>query len=276
MRLRPLLNGNATVRRYKHTCAARLGRPARPAFCRRRPNRARCRENSITVSTPRKPATGSCVADDALYRALDTVLLGVLILAAPRSVTDTASVADAYQQSAIIGRRYAARGMGATAVVRVYQQLLARLRQLVPPSTDLQTVEVLLWDERLRRASDDLLLVALVAFERERRVRSQTDRQRAQDQAVQHMAATIRDTLHQSLSLLCGYTELLAARPDAAPELRELLGEILKAGERLAADAHRLAAARRYVMHSPSPGAAQLDLELAVGPGPTSLPALPE
>ncbi len=225
---------------------------------------------------PREPTTGSSVTEGALRRALDSVLLGVLVGAAMPDVTSAESLAEACQQSTIIGRQYAARGRSATAVVRVYQQLLERIQQLVPPLTGLQTEEVLLWHERLRRSLDDLLLIALVAFERERRVRSIADRRRAQDQAVQHMAATVRDTLHQSLTLLYGYVELLAARPEIGPEVRELLEEVVHASNRITADAHRLAAARRYVTRSPSPGAAQLDLDLAAQPRSEPLLAPPE
>jgi signal transduction histidine kinase len=227
------------------------------------------------MSTPRELATGSGVADEALPWAGDAVLLDVLVAAAPRSPANAAALANVYERSAAIGRQYAARGAGAAAVVCVYQQLLARLRQLVPPLADPQTVEVLRWQECLRRGLDDLLHVALVAFERERRVRGQTDRQRAQDEAVQHMSATIRDTLHQSLSLLYGYTELLAVRSEASPELQELLDEILHAAGRVAADAHRLAAARRHVTRTASPGASQLDLDRATEPNPRPLPPLP-
>lgn len=206
--------------------------------------------------------------DQPLREALSVVLHGVLAHAVSDEAYDPAAVAAAQRQSLTVGRLYAERGYSVASLIRAYHQLPHQIRHLLPRAAEPRTLELLWWEKQLRDAVNAFLLIAVLAFEREQRQRRDAERQAAQDQAVRHMAATIWETLHQSLTLLRGYSELLAARPETDPETSLLVTEILEATDRLTADAHRLAAANRYVTHTHSPGLQQLDLDRAAVSAP--------
>jgi hypothetical protein len=216
---------------------------------------------------PDRPEGQAVAPEWSFEAALGPLLLGVLAHAAPTGGHAT-WIEAARQHSMRLGRCYAEQGSSAVALALAYRRLLWHTRRLMPPFPEPRTGEQLRWELQVQSAVEDLHFVALVAFERGRRLTVVADRQAAQDQAVQHMAAALRETLVQTITVCHGYTELLAVKqlPDAARH--ELLGELLTALERLTVEVRRWLRARRYVTARHGAGFLQLDIDRATEPPP--------
>jgi signal transduction histidine kinase len=203
--------------------------------------------------------------DPPLGETLGTLVLGVLAHTVPGDAY-AAWGAAARRASVHLGGLYAARGASAVALALAYRRLLGHTRRLMSPSRQPRTAEQIHWELVIVQAVEELHLVALSAFERGRRLAVSAQLQTAQDDAVRHMAAGLRETLLQSLTVSMGYTELLANQTLTGAERRELLGELLTALERLGAELQRWLRARRYVTQRHDMGFIYLDIERAAEP----------
>jgi hypothetical protein len=215
----------------------------------------------------KQPDALDSMAQPPLDETLGSLLLGVLACASP-SDGYAALITAARQHSSRLGHQYAQRGQSAVALARAYRRVHGHACRLAPPLPTPRTADQLGWELRLYRAVEDFHLIALCAFERERRVTGVAARQAAQDQAVEHMAAALRETLVQTLTLCTGYTELLASRQLPDGERQELLHEWGAAQERLIGELRRWLAARRYVTQRHGAGFLQLDIDQAAAPPP--------
>lgn len=217
------------------------------------------------------PAGQAVPPDPFVEGALGPLLLGILAQAAPGHDRDRVLIAAARQHSMRLGRLYAERGHSAHALALAYRYVLWQTRRLMPPVQDPGTVEHLRWGLQVQRAGEHLLLAALFAFERGRQRTAAANLRAAQDQAVQHVAAALRETLLQTLTLCMGYTELLSDPELPRVERQQLLSSLLEALDRLAAELRRWLGARRYVTQHHGAGGVQLDVERASEPTPVAV-----
>src|SRR3954453_6369530 len=102
------------------------------------------------------------------YGPLNTVLLGVLGRLGTHQAGDPRAITEAFRQSIALGETFAGEGHSASSLIHVFLTLRDRLARLLPPNLPAEAPWVSEWQQRLDRAVDNFLKVALQAFERRR------------------------------------------------------------------------------------------------------------
>lgn len=109
--------------------------------------------------------------DDArveLRGALNTVLMGVLARLEASHAGDPSAITAAFRRSVALGEAYASGGHSASSLIQAYRGLRERLARLLPANMPVDEPWAREWRQRLDRAVDNFLKVALQAFERQR------------------------------------------------------------------------------------------------------------
>jgi GGDEF domain-containing protein len=100
--------------------------------------------------------------------ALDVVLIGVLARLETGHAGDPGAITAALRQSVVLGEAYASAGQSATRLIQAYRGLRERLARLLPANLPADEPWAREWRDRLDRAVDGFLKVALQTFERQR------------------------------------------------------------------------------------------------------------